>query len=1017
MLILTTMACACVKSAERVDCAAGTLLIKFDCGEDMRPADRVSFNLAKEGDAGKTFTTDLPCPASRLFQVRIPGYQADQKFAVSYMLMQGETALQPPSAPIPLSLLPSCTPVQINVVSAQDAGVDDGGMVPPGSRDDRDTCGADLECKSGFCADGVCCSTRCEGTCSACNLPDSLGKCTSVPLGVKPSGAKQCSATPKEKCGLDGTCDGAGMCASWADGTVCAAGECEGSGSRNRKVCGAGECKVDQDLVCAPFLCNPDTKACFDGCDTNAQCNVDKKCEIDPQTNKKSCGKKPLGAACEQPAECESSSCANGVCCGTACEGACQSCNQVGNIGKCLAVAAGVPDPRQLCAPSPVDGCGLTGKCNGIGACAKYSNGTVCRAASCSASELTPAGSCDGNGSCLTVKPVSCAPFVCSANECGVKCTADTECTTGTSCVNGSCGLRPPVAACTLDSQCASGFCADGVCCDSACKGACEYCASPSAKGKCISVPAGTEDPRHMCAPTPAIGCGTNGKCDGKNACEMHPPGTECKAKSCSPETNKETFSRQCDGKGSCLETKADRSCAPFTCSGSSCGISCSRSDECTPPNTCASSACGKLAQGQACGTDSSKCASGFCAQGVCCLSVCTETCKSCAVSGSEGTCVNVPDKQDLRDQCAETPSTSCGTTGTCDGGGKCAVYAAGTNCAQPMCSADTAKSIGASSCNGAGSCVAPAEVACSNSLMCGGSPAGCKSACSGDGDCLGGTKCNVRTGKCAKANGGSCSSGNDCGSDKCVDQYCCNSGCSGTCEACSFALTGVSNGQCAPTKAGVSAAECPPTVGPGDFFLGTEMTVAKLVAADSGPGYFFTSQNAPAGPVVESVTDAALPSGTKYAMTFTLDPSMTGNFTVGWHWRQNGPGNKWSFFDASAFAGVSFWVKGDTTSTAVVFTGYYQFDDTSFTAATEQGGNCAAEPCPPITEYASVVARKSGWTRIVQRFSHQTSGTPNLKAVARVELLQLRLNSGGPASKLLLTRLQLLKEADLPPP
>lgn len=225
----------------------------------------------------------------------------------------------------------------------------------------------------------------------------------------------------------------------------------------------------------------------------------------------------------------------------------------------------------------------------------------------------------------------------------------------------------------------------------------------------------------------------------------------------------------------------------------------------------------------------------------------------------------------------------------------------------------------------------------------------------------------------------------------------------------------GVAAGGMAGTPAGTGGTP-PGTSGPGVFFSGKDMTVTKLVAADAMPGYFYASANVPKGPVIEPVMDAALPEGTKFAVTFDLDPAVGGNLIIGWNWRQDMPAMKWQFFDASAFAGVSFWVKAETTSPALGFTGYFQYDDTNFTAATPQGGNCAAEPCPPISEYAAVIARKSGWTRIVQRFAYQTSGTPNLKGLARVDLLQLRLAAGGNPAKLLLTGLQLLKEADLPP-
>src|SRR5207248_175340 len=45
-------------------------------------------------------------------------------------------------------------------------------------------CGCDGECGSGFCADGVCCNTRCSGACVSCAVPGDMGECTVVDQGM-----------------------------------------------------------------------------------------------------------------------------------------------------------------------------------------------------------------------------------------------------------------------------------------------------------------------------------------------------------------------------------------------------------------------------------------------------------------------------------------------------------------------------------------------------------------------------------------------------------------------------------------------------------------------------------------------------------------------------------------------------------------------------------------------------------------------------------------------------------------
>ena len=51
---------------------------------------------------------------------------------------------------------------------------------------------------------------------------------------------------------------------------------------------------------------------------------------------------------------------------------------------------------------------------------------------------------------------------------------------------------------------------------------------------------------------------------------------------------------------------------------------------------------------------------------------------------------------------------------------------------------------------------------------------------------------------KLVKTNGTACSSGSECGSGYCVDNYCCNTACGGTCQACVLSKTGSATGTCA---------------------------------------------------------------------------------------------------------------------------------------------------------------------------------------------------------------------------
>jgi hypothetical protein len=636
-------------------------------------------------------------------------------------------------------------------------------------------CGGGGECASGSCADGVCCNLACSGPCVSCNQVGRMGQCSPSAAGTAdPHGV--CRATPREQCGLSGTCNGLGGCAKYAAGTECRPGSCSAGSEVPMSVCdGAGTCLVAAPVPCSPFVC--DGVACKASCLTSADCTSGNVCQNG------SCGKKQNGQACAAGAECLSGHCVDGFCCADACTGTCVYCGFSASRGRCTNVPAGTPDPRGGCKDAGAASCGNNGACNGNRGCQSYPAGTACRAGSCDAASnrQTQEGTCSG-GRCQTPAATSCAPFRCNGTSCGNTCGSDADCVAPAVCQNGSCGKKPQGALCAAAAECASGFCAQGVCCSSACTASCFACNQAGSAGTCAPVAAGAPDPAGQCRDQGPGSCGSDGLCDGAGACRRYASGTICRSASCAAGVR--TPVSTCDGAGTCV-AGAGQPCAPFTCNsaGTDCFSSCTDSNQCQPPNQCDSNGrCGTKASGSPC-SSGPECTSGFCVEGVCCGTACGERCKSCAVPGSLGSCVNVPaGGADPLGGCPPSAESSCGNDGRCDGGGSCRRWGTATMCRAPSCAAGAAELALAAFCDGNGNCPVSARQPCTP-FTCDPAGARCLDRCSTDADCSVGSCGGGSCGK--KALGAACGAGAECASGNCVDGTCCGSASCGTCQTC----------------------------------------------------------------------------------------------------------------------------------------------------------------------------------------------------------------------------------------
>ncbi|MET0794591.1 MAG: hypothetical protein ABW061_23930 [Polyangiaceae bacterium] len=289
-------------------------------------------------------------------------------------------------------------------------------------------------CATGFCTDGVCCESACQGTCQACSALMSGvadGSCAPVLADQDPHGDCSVDLGYPASCQADGACDGNGECRLYAkSGTACGATHCT-AGQVSGAICdGAGKC--DQATVsCAPYAC--DSSACASSCTDDDDCEASAYC-----VNGTCQLRKPAGQACASSHQCSSGFCTDGVCCESACEGQCQAC---GKGGKCSPVKGAPRGERPACAGVPKE-CG--GSCDGttVDAC-EYEGANAACGSECSNAHETRRA-CDGNGACVAQRSTPCPDgFACGNTNCLSACATDDDCARGYRCHDSACANAP----------------------------------------------------------------------------------------------------------------------------------------------------------------------------------------------------------------------------------------------------------------------------------------------------------------------------------------------------------------------------------------------------------------------------------------------------------------------------------------------------------------------------------------------------------------------------------------------
>ncbi|MBT9560930.1 MAG: hypothetical protein IV100_33200 [Myxococcales bacterium] len=361
-----------------------------------------------------------------------------------------------------------------------------------------------------------------------------------------------------------------------------------------------------------------------------------------------------------------------------------------------------------------------------------------------------------------------------------------------------------PGTPCSASDDCASGYCVDGVCCYTTCDTECVACTTALTglpDGSCGPVAANT-DPKGTCPDDGAPSCGRTGVCDGKGGCTRYGTAAECSPPSCA--AGQRTGAGTCDGQGGCAPGDVV-SCGDYVCSGNVCAGECASDAGCADGTWCdlTNGTCvPQKSTGQPCQSGkNAQCESGFCVDGVCCDALCDGACSACsaALTGDDdGVCAPSTAGTDPDTECADLGAATCSTDGFCDGVGACRLYGPTTSCGDGSCT----EGVGTSPrlCDGAGTCGAAMVADCAP-YVCSG--AACGVTCASDAGCILGAYCDNGTCISATAQGGACQSDAACGTGYCRDGVCCESTCDSACTACAAAMTGASDGTCAPALTG----------------------------------------------------------------------------------------------------------------------------------------------------------------------------------------------------------------------
>ncbi|MCC6996369.1 MAG: putative metal-binding motif-containing protein [Deltaproteobacteria bacterium] len=452
-------------------------------------------------------------------------------------------------------------------------------------------CNENSDCISAHCQNGFCCGN---------------GDCCQVASNCPTFGS------------FNPICEGPGTCQGTRGAALCANNECGTvNGVADDSACNATTealtCGFYKSIYCSGAMAQT-APSCPSMCNSHADCDDNGFCDPITRTCREDLDD---GQACGTEAlRCKSNYCGNGFCC---------------TGGDCCANENDCPASYRR-APS----CDVPSACQGTRDIAQ------CVASRCTTSVAVPDDSaCDMSiraSECGAWLPINCAGGGTQTSPvCPDSCTGSSQCDANAYCnPAGSCVPdEPNGGACRVDGDCQVGHCQNGFCC---------------ASGDCCATAA------NCTSYSTAAQCMTQATCQGTRV-----DGTCSAAFQCTTTTVQDDSA--CAG-------LLSSDCGPypaFFCSAAMnqamqplCNSMCTSDSMCDVSAHCdlvaGSATLNRCVADQGPGgfcTVQNECGSGLtCVDGVCCTSSCGGTCRRCDVTGSVGTCTDVPANQDPDAEC-----------------------------------------------------------------------------------------------------------------------------------------------------------------------------------------------------------------------------------------------------------------------------------------------------------------------------------------------------------------------------